>query len=130
MQSVINWEELGIEVRNDRRQESRLALSMPIEVTGFDIDGKFFTETTRTIDVSKSGCGFALRHHVDRGGIIAIKIVAKNGRQLAAHKPLLYQVARSNSEGPRWITGAAKLQSESLWSLAFSDEESVTVAVS
>lgn len=129
MQSVINWEELGIEVRNDRRQESRLALSVPIEVSGFDANGKFLTETTRTIDVSKSGCGFALKHRVERGGIIAIKVVGKNGKQLAAHTPLLYQVARANAEGPRWITGAAKLQAESLWSLAFSESESVTVAV-
>lgn len=55
MQSTVNWEKLGIEVRSDRRQESRLALPVPIEVAGFDVDGKFFTEATRTIDVSKSG---------------------------------------------------------------------------
>lgn len=130
MQSVINWAELGIEVSSDRRQESRIALAVHVEVTGFDVDGKFFTEVTRTIDISKSGCGLPLKHRVGRGGILAIKILDKDGKQPAGQKPFLYQVARCNPGGIGWTVGVAKLQGESLWSVAFPEAEAVTAAVS
>lgn len=130
MQSLISWEELGIADYHDRRLEPRIALSMPIEVTGFDVEGRFFTEITRTIDVSKSGCGFSLKRRVRRGGILAIKFLREDGKQSAGHKPLLYQVARCTTEMLGGRVGAAKLQGESLWSVAFPESESVVAGIS
>jgi len=118
MRSAMTWEQLGIEANQDRRRESRIALSIPIEVTGFDTTGKFFVESTETTDISESGCGFALQHNLERGGIVAIK-AATNGAQQHRRRPLLYQVARSTPESSHWIIGAAKLQPESIWLLAF-----------
>lgn len=57
MQQVVQWQELGIS-NPDSRREPRISAAIPIEVTGFDANGKFFVELTETFDVSESGCGF------------------------------------------------------------------------
>lgn len=124
MHDAVNREQLGIEASQNRRRESRIALAIPIEVTGFDATGKFFIENTKTADISESGCGFALRHNLERGGIVAIKALTKDNQQ-HRRRPLLYQVARSTPEGGYWIIGAAKLQSESIWLLAFPKQASI-----
>lgn len=119
MQETVNWEELGIEANKDRRREARIPLTIPMEVTGFDIGGKFFCELTKTVDISESGCSFPLKHCLERGGIIAIKVIVKDDKKKAGQRPFLYQVARATLEGDHWITGAAKLQSGSVWFVAF-----------
>ncbi|HKF51305.1 MAG TPA: PilZ domain-containing protein [Candidatus Acidoferrales bacterium] len=119
METAVNWEELGIEANRDRRRESRIPLAIPIEVTGFDAQGKFFSDATKTVDVSERGCSFRLKQRVERGGIVAIKVVVKNRKQESEQRPFLYQVARATADGDDWIIGAAKLQPESVWYVAF-----------
>lgn len=118
METAVNWEELGIEANRDRRREARIPLAIAIEVTGFDAQGKFFSDTTKTVDVSERGCSFRLKRRVDRGGIVAIKVAVKHRKQ-SEQRPFLYQVARATADGDGWIMGAAKLQSESVWYVAF-----------
>jgi hypothetical protein len=118
MESTVNGEELGIEANKDRRREARIPLAIPIEVTGFDIDGKFFCEATKTVDISESGCSFSLKRAMERGGIVAVKVMVKD-RKKKMERPFLYQIARSTAEGKHWIIGAAKLQPESVWFIAF-----------
>lgn len=125
MQGTVNWEELGIEANKDRRREARIPLSVPIEVTGFDVEGKFFCEATKTIDLSESGCSFHLNRSAERGGIVAVKVLVKDRKRKAEQRPFLYQVARSTSEGQLWVIGAAKLQPESVWFVAFPKAETV-----
>ncbi|HEV2615966.1 MAG TPA: PilZ domain-containing protein [Candidatus Acidoferrales bacterium] len=119
MQSQVNWEDLGIQANQDRRRESRLPLSVPIEVTGFGADARFFRELTTTIDISESGCSFSLQCPVPRGGIVAIKIMLKEYAKENFARPFLYQIARAIEETGRWVVGAAKLQPESIWLVAF-----------
>ncbi|MFZ0640759.1 MAG: PilZ domain-containing protein [Candidatus Acidiferrales bacterium] len=123
MQDTVNWEELGIEANKDRRREARIPLTIPIEVTGFDVDGKFFCEATKTVDISESGCSFPLKLCLERGGIIAIKVLVKDLKKKSEQRPFLYQVARSTLEGDYWMIGAAKLQPESVWFVAFPKSE-------
>lgn len=123
MQGTVTWEELGIEANKDGRREARIPLTIPIEVTGFDIDGKFFCEATKTVDVSESGCRFRLKRCLERGGVVAIKVAAKDRKKSSEVRPLLYQIARAAAEGQRWIIGAAKLQPESVWFVAFPKPE-------
>lgn len=119
METTVNWEELGIEANKDRRREVRIPLTIAIEVTGFDAQGKFFSDAAKTVDVSERGCSFRLKRRVERGGIVAIKVTMKNRRQQLEQRPLLYQVARATADGDGWILGAAKLQPESIWYVAF-----------
>lgn len=124
METTVNWEELGIEANRDRRREARIPLAIAIEVTGFDAQGKFFSDATKTVDVSERGCSFRLKRRVDRGGIVAIKVAVKNRKQASEQRPFLYQVARATADGDGWIMGAAKLQPESVWYVAFPKAES------
>lgn len=119
METTVNWEELGIEANRDRRREARIPLAIAIEVTGFDAQGKFFSDATKTVDVSERGCSFRLKRRVERGGIVAIKVKVKNGKQQSEQRPFLYQVARATADGDHWVMGAAKLQPESVWYVAF-----------
>ena len=119
MRPVVSWEDLGICGNQDRRSETRVLKAIPVEVTGFDVGGKFFVEPTETIDISETGCAFRLTRRVERGGIIAIKVM--NTKSDAAGSPMMYQIARATAHGCSWILGAAKLQPRSLWSIAFAD---------
>ena len=119
LRSVVSWEDLGICGNQDRRSETRVLKAIPVEVTGFDVAGKFFVEPTETIDISETGCAFRLTRRVERGGIIAIKVM--NTKNDAASSPLMYQIARATAHASGWTHGAAKLQPRSLWSIAFPD---------
>lgn len=123
MESAVNWEELGIEANRDRRKETRIVLAIPIEVTGFDAEGKFFSVATKTVDISERGCSFWLKRRVERGGIVAVKVTMKGRKHPADQRPFLYQVARTTMSGAGWVTGAAKLQAESVWFVAFPKAE-------
>lgn len=119
MRAQVNWEELGIQANQDRRSESRLLLSIPIEVTGFGTDARFFQELTTTVDISESGCCFRLQHDVPRGAVVAIKVMLKEYAKDHFARPFLYQVARAVEGLNCWLVGAAKLQPESIWLVAF-----------
>jgi PilZ domain len=120
MSSVtVDWLQLGVEATHDRRRERRLPLAFAIEVSGYDLEAKFFSERTRTIDISESGCCFHLDRAVKRNGVIAIKIVRTHHNNEKLDRPMLYQVARIAKEPEGWTIGAAKLQSDSLWCVAF-----------
>ena len=98
-----NWEELGIEANRERRREAPIPLAIPVEITGFDTEGRFFSDPTKTVDISERGCSFRLRLRVDQ----------------PEQKPFLYQIARATADGDSWIVGAAKLRPESVWFVAF-----------
>ncbi|MHB8755846.1 MAG: PilZ domain-containing protein [Candidatus Acidiferrales bacterium] len=120
MLGQVNWEELGIQANQDRRQETRIPLSVPIEVTGFGADARFFSERTATIDISECGCSFPLKREVPRGSIVAVRVMLKEyAKENFAQRPFLYQIARAVPETNCWIVGAAKLQPESIWLVAF-----------
>jgi hypothetical protein len=51
----------------DRRNEPRIALALPVRVSGVDEDGTAWEEVTSTDDASFGGASFALRHGVETG---------------------------------------------------------------
>jgi PilZ domain-containing protein len=117
MRGNVVWDELGIDTM-PRRREMRRAISIPIEVTGFAKDGKFFAERTVTTNVSESGCSFRLQRDLERGGIVSIKVLAQAPFHRLEDEPLLYQVAHATQDACDWAIGTAKLQAESVWSEA------------
>lgn len=117
MGNSIAQSQLGIDAPHNRRREARMAISIPIEVTGFAQDGKFFAETTVTADVSESGCSFRLQRGLERGGVLAIKVLAREKLSTTRHEPFLYQVIYAAKDARDWAIGAAKLQEESVWSV-------------
>lgn len=116
MRNSVDWDELGIDAIPDRRRESRLTIGIPIEITGFSKDGKFFAEKSVTANVSESGCSFRLHRMLERGGVIAIKILSNSQFPVPPDDPLLYQVIYATKDEKNWYVGAAKLQEASIWS--------------
>jgi PilZ domain len=92
----------------ERRHEPRERCEFPIEVSGFDVEGEFFTEETTTVDVSPCGCSFLLRTPVESKSVVAI-------RSLRAAKPntpvhtVLFQIAHIEPGTAGSVVGASRL---------------------
>ena len=105
----------------DRRREPRLSISFPIEVSGFDRNGKFFSERTTTDDISDHGCRFQLQAELDPTTVVAVKVLRPDGPLSEPTKLILYQIARVQKGADGSMIGAAKLQSENIWCVTFPD---------
>jgi hypothetical protein len=119
LKAPTNWGELSTEASHDRRKERRIPLAFPIEVSGFDTNGKFFAERSVTMDISENGCKFQLKSQVERSSVLALKVFHRNGSGSFPERPLLFRVARVIQEDDGWTLGAVKLQPESIWCVAF-----------
>lgn len=115
MRNGVAWDELGIDTLQDRRHEERREVSLRIEVTGFAKDGRFFAERTVTTNVSESGCSLRLSRGLERGGIVAIKLLQGDQVRASGDEPFLYQVVYTTRDKLGWAIGTAKLQEKSIW---------------
>ena len=52
----------------------RLALVLPLTVSGADVTGRAFTESTRTLDVSGGGLAFATRRRLLIGSRLVLEV--------------------------------------------------------
>lgn len=59
---------------DERRQQARLALTMPVRVSGFGPDGQPWTEMSTVKDASASGVAFGLKHPVTRGHVLHLSL--------------------------------------------------------
>jgi hypothetical protein len=114
-----NWEELSREANKDRRRESRVALTFPIEVCGFNRLGRFFTERTTTSDISDGGCKFRLRTEIEREAVLAIRVIARRNGKEIDFRPTLFQVMWLEKRPEGWMMGTMKLQRVALWPVEF-----------
>lgn len=127
MRATTDWKHLSEEASKDRRRERRIRLTFPIEVSGFDRSGRYFSERTLTSDVSQSGCRFHLKSEVECSTVVAIKLVTRETGMPRSGRPLLFQVVRAACEKDGWSVGASSLQPENLWCVAFpSPQEQLT----
>ena len=115
MRNSVALDALGIDTKNDRRREARQIINVPIEVTGFGADGKFFAEVTVTTNISERGCSFQLKQRLERGGIVAIKLTGEGSPTAPKEHLFLYQVVHATSDERGWAIGTAKLQEASVW---------------
>lgn len=104
---------------DDRRRCKRLALTYQIEVSGFDRTGQLFRDRVTTLDVSEQGCKFSLSHEIECGDVVAIRLAERNGSRRDNRKPLLFEIIWVEPNPCGWIIGAAKLQPENIWHIAF-----------
>jgi hypothetical protein len=105
----------------DNRSEPRYPFEFSIEVSGFDHAGRFFTEGTSTVDASFCGCKFHLRTPVEKGCVVAIRLLNPRNKSASDRLTLLFQVAHVAQEKRGWAVGAWKLQSSNAWSAEFAD---------
>lgn len=58
----------------DRRDQPRLSLTMPVRVSGFLADGQPWTEMATVRDATASGAAFLLKHAVTRGHVLHLSL--------------------------------------------------------
>ncbi len=119
MSEVAEWEALSQEVMQDRRKGKRVPLAFPIEVSGFDRTGRMFCEKTLTRDISEAGCRFLVKTQLERGDVVAIKLIGRTNGHAPESKPLLFQIVWVSPEADGWAAGALQLQKANLWHMAF-----------
>jgi len=112
---LTNWEETTRESKRERRHQTREEVKYPIEVSGFNRRGRYFTERTLTLDVSDGGCKFGLSNELEKGSVVAIRVITRrNGREIDA-RPVLFQVNWFQGLAKGWALGVSKLQSGADW---------------
>jgi hypothetical protein len=118
------WEELARQANQDRRKQQRVSLAVPIQVSGLDCHGRFFSERTTTENISESGCRFALRTtQLERGAVVVVHVVSRNQADTKPQKAAFFEVEWCHSQpDDTWYVGALKLQRESIWQMAFPSE--------
>ena len=129
-ETLTNWAELAAETRNDRRRQSRVVVKYPIEVCGFSTHGRYFTERTFTLDVSDGGCKFNLHNEVEKGSVLAIRVIARRHGQESDTRPALFQVNWFLRQPNTWTLGVSKLQAGADWcaGVPLKDSASGTIA--
>jgi hypothetical protein len=127
--TLADWDELKIDRNRERRQEPRTELRIPIEVSGFNRHGRFFTEKTSTQNVSTCGCRFDLRSEVEKDSVVAIRVIQRrNGCEIDS-RPVLFQVNWFKELPDGFTLGASKLQPGALWSAEFSEMKNTSKPV-
>ncbi|MFZ3331842.1 MAG: PilZ domain-containing protein [Candidatus Acidiferrales bacterium] len=102
-------------------REERYPIQVSIEVCGFNLRGRFFTERAETCNINEGGCKFRLRTQIAPDAIVALRVVA--GHKLGGQdtSPMLFQVVRAERDSNQWVVGAIKLQSDELWPTTLAD---------
>ena len=113
------WQETSQEVHRDRRQERRVPLVFPINVSGLDDTGHFFSENSTTHNISEQGCRFRLRRRPQEGDGLAIRLMSRDQFPHPSSRPLLFEVRWILPEGDGWLVGTYCLQPRNLWNMTF-----------
>jgi hypothetical protein len=96
----------------NRRSEPRVALSFPIEVSGFNRSGKYFTEGTSCFDVGEASCAFTLDAEIAADSVVSIRSFHWQNSSVMESRPLLFQVVRLEKREQGWVVAAIRLQPE------------------
>ena len=83
---------------SNRRREPRLPLTFPIEVSGLDRAGHFFTEQSSCSDVGEASCAFRLRADMEEDAVVAIRSFHWQNHNVLDSRPVLFQVVRIENE--------------------------------
>ncbi len=110
----------GGEPWRSERRERRSPLSILLRVYGFSAGGRIFSELTRTLNVSRSGCCLRLHTEPLREGTLALQIVPREDPLHLGARQLLYQTIWLRKQGDGWEVGLSALGQEDLLQAAFS----------
>src|ERR1700742_2000905 len=66
----------------ERRLDLRVKLQFPIEVSGFELDGKTFTDLAKTYDVSRCGCCFPSPRKLTEGECLLVRTITRDESEI------------------------------------------------
>jgi hypothetical protein len=104
----------------DSRQKDRDASAFPIEVSGFDGSGRYFTERTVIANANESKCSFQVRAQVPRDSVVAICFIRRSSRPRNA-RPELFEVVHAGPVANGWFVEATRLLPDSVVSIKTPD---------
>jgi hypothetical protein len=107
--------ELATDTNKNRRHQPRNNVKYPIEVCGFSKQGRYFTERTFTVDVSDGGCRLRLRNEVEKGSVVAIRVITRRHGQESDARPVLFHVNWFQAMSTNCTLGVSKLQAGAPW---------------
>lgn len=121
--ALTDWRMLSEEVQKDRRRNKRVTLTFPVEVTGFDANGRLFCERTITQDISATGCRILLKRLVSRDDVLAIRLLGHKQEGVEPGSLLLFHVVWVTREDKEWMVGAEMLQQKKFWHVQFPEKK-------
>ncbi len=103
----------------DARRSSRIALSIPVEVSGLDASGAEIHESTTTTIVSRHGAYMFLEHRLLVGSELFLMIPHLDRKQ----KCRVIGIASEFGENGPYETGVELESAENFWSVQFPPED-------
>ena len=104
---------------HEARRSPRLALSIPVEVSGTDVAGAPVQEKTFTKVVSRTGAYIFLKHRLLVGAKITVKVAQHPQPQICR---VVWAGARFGDEGP-YETGIELESNDNPWGVHFPPED-------
>jgi len=113
---ITQWEKMIAVSNLDSRQDHRDSSVFPIEVSGFDGHGRYFTERTFLANASETHCSFQVRVEVPHDSVVAICFIRRNSRATNS-RPELFEVAHVEPTISGWHIEATRLLPASVLSI-------------
>ncbi len=101
------------------RRSTRLAISIPIVITGADIEGKDFIEGVRTQVVNKHGAKIATMHRLVMGAEVLIENPA-NGRSVNS---IVVWLDGNPSPDDKRSVALQLMEAQNIWGISFPPED-------
>jgi len=120
MKTAEDWTGLAKTIAEDRRRGRRVPKSLDVEIFGFDRTGRLVNERAQTEDISETGCRIRTRLRLDRGDVVAVRLLGPAVPQPdLGEKAQLFEVMWAANQSDGRTLGALKLQEEKFFDVPF-----------
>lgn len=114
------WEKMVAVANPDSRRDYRNSSVFPIEVSGFDCHGRYFTERTLIVNADETHCSFQVLVQVPHDSVVAISFIRRNSRAMIS-RPELFEVVHAEPTTSGWHIEATRLLPASVLSIKTSE---------
>jgi hypothetical protein len=103
----------------ETRRSTRLSISIPVVISGVDIDGNDFSEGVRTQVVNKHGGKVATTHRLKMGAEVLIENPASHK---SAKSKVVWLDGYQSPDGMRSV-GLQLMEAQNIWGIAFPPDD-------
>lgn len=107
------------DAQTEARRSTRLAISIPVVISGTDVDGKEFRENVRTLVVNKHGGKISMVRHLALGSEITVENLTLH----AVAKANVVWLSDRHYPGEMHHVGLQLLQAQNVWGIAFPPDD-------
>jgi hypothetical protein len=110
---------MAVEKSKLDRRSTRLAIAIPVTVSGTDAEGKAFSENVRTVVINKHGGKIAITTPLAMGATVQIE----NHAMRAAAKANVVWVGDAAPAGELRQVGLQLTEAQNVWGIAFPPDD-------